>query len=51
MSDLSSLVFHTLNTEISDLSSDTSIEISVAKQLTSTEIEDLSGIHQTNPRN
>ena len=40
---MSSLVFNTLSTEISDLSSDTSREISVAKQLTSYEIEDLSG--------
>ena len=42
LDDLSSVVFRTLSTEISDLSSDTSVEISVVQSLTSDEITDLS---------
>ena len=42
INDLSSRTFSTLSTEISDLSSDTSREISVVQALTSSEITDLS---------
>ena len=42
--DLSSLTFHTLSTEISDLSSDTSMEISVLRAEKGSELEDLSSL-------
>ena len=43
-SDLSSLTFHTLSTEISDLSSDTSTEFSVLRAEKGSELEDLSSL-------
>ena len=47
VADHSSVIFHTLSTEISDLSSDTSTEISLLQVLTSSEILDLSSYTST----